>query len=597
MSQYRQGENKAASRSDYSANLATKFDPAMLASKISPAIGSSSTAASQPSTPTPPGNPFRRAGYPPPSSTASSQASRKPFSEMTRQERILDVLGVPEANRPKKDSQPPSNASTARAPTSTATRTASAGQRLQTIRPSAKPATAGSASRTAPFPCPYPECKRGFQGLGDLRIHKENEHDYCRTCDVDCEDFDGLHQHKIMSDRHICCTVCSMDFRSESGRDRHYIQMHGSAHNITCKKCGEAFAKGAAFLLHFEKNMCRPKTERGLNAGLFEQDRAEMAMVMQNRNKQIEMPGEAGFLQSMAPASTWHGSAATSTVGGGVPVDVSEQPDFLTSDEYENNDAEQWPSLSRGTVSEAGTVRPHSPTESYASTNLLPPSERDFPVLNATNLATLNKKTKGDDRTPKPSIMDWPDVSVTKGKGKGKEREVDDEVLEGMSNMSMNMSAKLFPGAPPTPVQGGWDAAPPSINPSRSGFTDIGNPNKAINLQPNALTGQWECPYYKCGRKFGFRQDLETHFADRDNGHRGYEHNCPSCLRRFGTASALMAHLESPTIRCKVRESKGYSNVLHVVSGGHLTTDGVHVDGSHRVVAPEKEAEKAGFIW
>ena len=239
--------------------------------------------------------------------------------------------------------------------------------------------------------------------------------------------------------------------------------------------------------------MCRSKNEQGLNAGLFEQDRAEMAMVMQNRNKQIEIPGEAGFLQIMAPHSTVHGSTANSTVGG-VPIDVSEQPDFLTADEYEKSDADHWPPLSRASVSEAGTARPHSPAESLTSTNLHR-SERDYPALNATNLATLNKNTKGDDPTPKPSIIDWPDLNSVKGKGK--EKEVEYEVLEGMSNMSM--SAKLFPGAPPTPMQEGWDAVPPSINPSRSGFSDVGNPNNAINLQPNALTGRWECPYYKCG--------------------------------------------------------------------------------------------------
>ena len=228
MSQQKQRDNKAASRSDYSANLATKFDPVMLASKTSAAGAPSSTAASQPSRPAPSSNIFRQAGYPTPSSTTSSQAGRKLLSQMSRQERILDVLGVPEANRPKKDSQPSSNASTAGAPTSMPSRAASGGQRLQTTRASSKPATAGLASKTAPFPCTYAECKRGFQNIGDLRIHKENEHDYCRTCDVDCEDFDVMHQHKIMSDKHICCTVCSMDFRSESGRDRHYILVRSS---------------------------------------------------------------------------------------------------------------------------------------------------------------------------------------------------------------------------------------------------------------------------------------------------------------------------------------------------------------------------------
>lgn len=92
-------------------------------------------------------------------------------------------------------------------------------------RPSAGKAQAVSASQDAKFPCPYDDCKRGFRSLKDLRQHKLDEHDFCKVCDEDFEDFDALHKHKIVSERHITCTVCSVDFQSETGRDRHYTQV------------------------------------------------------------------------------------------------------------------------------------------------------------------------------------------------------------------------------------------------------------------------------------------------------------------------------------------------------------------------------------
>lgn len=93
------------------------------------------------------------------------------------------------------------------------------------------------------------------------------------------------------------------------------------------------------------------------------------------------------------------------------------------------------------------------------------------------------------------------------------------------------------------------------------------------------------------------RQELEYHFQDANNGHRGFDHVCPSCLKRYKTPSALMAHLESATTRCTIRESKTYGNVLHLVSGGHLNVDGRHNDGSARIVSPEDAGNTPEIIW
>ena len=61
--------------------------------------------------------------------------------------------------------------------------------------------------------------------------------------------------------------------------------------------------------------------------------------------------------------------------------------------------------------------------------------------------------------------------------------------------------------------------------------------------------------------------------------HKPTKNQCPSCFRYFKTASALTAHMESPSTRCKVRETHGFGNALSLVSGGFLALDGKFEDG------------------
>ncbi|KAL9032631.1 MAG: hypothetical protein Q9180_006391 [Flavoplaca navasiana] len=488
----------------------------------------------------------------------------KPLPPKTRQQKIDEALGQPPTPKGMiKDgkltwTQPSTiQASSHRA----------ASHQSESIQPPKPlPGTpAGSASQTSNFPCPYTDCKRGFLKEADLRKHKMQDHDYCKICDEDFEDDEAFHKHKIMSERHITCAVCSLDFRSESGRDRHYNVTHAASHNVKCRACDTTFAKGAALVLHFEKNLCHPKDKHGISADRFEAQRAAMAMVLQTKNSdrapQTESTGGSlGRLESV----DFGGSVAGSSVHGGVPIEASEQPDFLTDH-------------GRGTPSEASdhTERPLSPHESDAETDLLsfPDDPRD--ALNASNLAALDQG-----RMARTGLADWPALGSHK-----------DALVKGMSNVSVSAGGVgEIPGSPGI-------YAPPSVQPSKSGYSVAGE-MKGVELQPNAITGEWECPYYKCNYKGLLRQDLEAHFDDRNNGHRGFEHQCPSCLKRFKTASAIIAHLESPTVRCTIRNSRGYNNILHLVSGGHLNVSGRHNDGTYRLVVPKDPAKTTeSMLW
>lgn len=61
-----------------------------------------------------------------------------------------------------------------------------------------------------------------------MRHHKVTRHDYCLKCDLDFRDDAALLVHKVGSEKHIACPLCSEDFKSTDGRDRHVRQVSSS---------------------------------------------------------------------------------------------------------------------------------------------------------------------------------------------------------------------------------------------------------------------------------------------------------------------------------------------------------------------------------
>ena len=68
----------------------------------------------------------------------------------------------------------------------------------------------------------------------------------------------------------------------------------------------------------------------------------------------------------------------------------------------------------------------------------------------------------------------------------------------------------------------------------------------------------------------------------------GIQNRCSACYRIFKSASALLAHMESPSTRCRIRETKGYGNAIHIVSRGFLGAYGMMEDGTMRLESQKK---------
>ncbi len=81
------------------------------------------------------------------------------------------------------------------------------------------------------------------------------------------------------------------------------------------------------------------------------------------------------------------------------------------------------------------------------------------------------------------------------------------------------------------------------------------------------------------------RKKVEDHLAS--GVHRASREQCPGCLRRFGSAAALVQHMESASERCRIKESRHFPNAMTIVSGGYLTVTGYHTDGTVKLEDPE----------
>jgi hypothetical protein len=107
----------------------------------------------------------------------------------------------------------------------------------------------------------------------------------------------------------------------------------------------------------------------------------------------------------------------------------------------------------------------------------------------------------------------------------------------------------------------------------------------------NDLTKKFECPGRKCGGGFDTIEAFNAHLTG--DAHVGGRTVCPSCLSKFASTMALVAHCESPSKRCNIRNTANYNQVLREITGGLIGAEGHHIDGSVRYVA--NDITKPGF--
>ncbi|POS85093.1 hypothetical protein EPUL_002056, partial [Erysiphe pulchra] len=152
----------------------------------------------------------------------------------------------------------------------------------------------------------------------------------------------------------------------------------------------------------------------------------------------------------------------------------------------------------------------------------------------------------------------------------------------------------------PVSEQSRWTSVEPILNQNQS---NVGNGNPASKKSKNItdpnmagfraeifyipLLMKYKCPHRSCGyvkisdlepflivysktikSKTGFIQHLNS------QAHRNEELKCVNCLKHFATATALTQHCESPSLRCRIRESDSYDQMVDIMTSGFATVTG-----------------------
>ncbi|KAL4903200.1 hypothetical protein BDW74DRAFT_180067 [Aspergillus multicolor] len=412
--------------------------------------------------------------------------------------------------------------------------------------------------------CSYQGCNYFFQTDKAMKKHKATfpEHDYCNKCDIDFETEEHLLIHKIKSKKHIVCPICGIDFGSEGGRDRHIRQFHRTTQNLTCHGCTDTFRSAAGLMRHIENGEC---SEIPADRLLAEQQKKLF------RKEALEIS---------APLITPSLVDADEDDDGGVqlPMNRSEmnreamanQPGNFMDKDYSNNGLidRHWPQL-----------RPGETGLEDAMGDLM-----NFSTASAQSTNKENERNKGN--------VGWNDS--------GREH-----VFPGSASVLGSASASASVAGTTHLIEGdsvsgigygtgtGSTLGPPAPLPTQNAGMLLSKIYKDWDpknfLDP--FTGEYVCA---CGKRCREKDGFEKHVLTKSQGSRRMQ--CPGCFKTFKSTAAIIAHWESPTLKCNLIEENLYAQIVDEVSGGMVQINGYNEDGTLKYEAGKLELRKTTTV-
>lgn len=135
-------------------------------------------------------------------------------------------------------------------------------------------------------------------------------------------------------------------------------------------------------------------------------------------------------------------------------------------------------------------------------------------------------------------------------------------------------SSTLFPDAKPTPVTKEFSIAAHDeqmerehgINIMKTRFWDPESPDWNPERFYDSVISKYNCPFV-CELTFATPADLKRHI---NSDHRLTRMKCPTCLKYFKSATALMSHCESRGAKCQINKAENFNIFLDRLSGGFL---------------------------
>ncbi|GAB1743090.1 hypothetical protein NU219Hw_g8946t1 [Hortaea werneckii] len=452
--------------------------------------------------------------------------------------------------------------------------------------------------------CTYPTCEKTFDCQKDMKRHKlsDPDHDYCKKCDVDCDSYDDLTQHKVSmmaefwadkdrkpgdSPAHITCEFCGMDFKSFGGRRKHREQFHQADQSIYCPAkddgCHLLFTRAAHMIAHLEHGECAVIGAYEFRASIVHKH--VVKQIMENpeefaHNLQVNkafadrrrgLSAITDSTESQKQGEGQHGNIldeeSDDQKGGYEPLQPETELMQAPCSSSRANQ-ETWPRLPRSALSQLDHSMKSLSIGSHAAKSGV--QTRTSLALPTSSATVENRPVKGTEANQKEITAAW---------------------STGKTSQALFKDSKPTPPTKELAKKHEEELASPKNNLMYSHFYDPESQEYDPDFFLSPYTERYECPFPGCGFEGGSSFDLPSELQE----HLSWAHlrtnlSCTTCLKRFGSATALVAHIES-TQRCRIKDSSNYHMLLDFISGGFLEATKVRQPS---IINPERSVIKSG---
>ncbi|KAH9867040.1 hypothetical protein IAQ61_007631 [Plenodomus lingam] len=423
--------------------------------------------------------------------------------------------------------------------------------------------TAGTDS-TPRIKCTYQSCGLYFVNEKAMKRHKRysEEHEYCHLCNEDFDTIEDYIQHKIIKpvEHKKACRVCGDEFKSDSGLKRHIELNHKLDQSLTCIGCQQTYYRACLFIEHLEYGHCAVITANQFQGHI----------VHKHLISEFLKDGTA-YARFKQKTSKYDAAVDYEEEGGveleGNPLEVDDaigevkfaalKPDTPPETPLSQAFAVPYPPLpsqvNKGWYEIASSIGDMSITDDSEVSIIRPSAAATFPSLNGAS-SRAGSSVQGSS------------VAFTSRRPKA-----------WGSRAGKTATNILFPHAKPTPAPSDFSILAhdeamedqKGINIMRTRFWDPmssdWNPEKFYD----SVLNKFACPFV-CEQTFESVSDLNQHIL---GDHRITRIKCPTCLKYFKSATALIAHCESRGAKCPINKADDYNIFLDRISGGFLAVD------------------------
>ncbi|KAE8849349.1 hypothetical protein PTNB73_04900 [Pyrenophora teres f. teres] len=426
---------------------------------------------------------------------------------------------------------------------------------------------------TRRFKCTYKDCSMSFDTEKTMKNHKKNsdEHEYCVKCDEDFDSYEDFAMHKVSRpyEHGKACGICGDEFKSKDGLQRHIELTHKINQKLVCIGCKKAFYRACLFIEHLEFGHCTI-----IPAFQFQGHVVHKYLIN-------ELLNNNSALERFRQKTSKYEAAVDYEEEGGIDLDDDPLEDEGEMDEvmfkaikpHTSTDAPptstfvgQYPPLPKH--SSLANEVDHEIASSLGGMSLDGDGVSDTSTVVGSHAAAISRTESARSTYTPAGFSTGQGTSVTSSE---REPKVWGD-RKGKSTIAM-----LFPNAKPKPTPSEFSVSAHDvameeehgINILRTRFWDPmssdWNPEKFFD----SFINKYYCPFV-CEQTFDAICDLNQHIL---GDHRLVRTKCPTCLKYFKSATALMSHCEARGARCNINKSGDFNTFLDRMSGGFLGVD------------------------